>query len=505
VLLVALAACTDQAEEVIANAAGEVQLIGSFDWSVPERFGLDEDGDGRLDIPNTVEYVLNLDLDECLPACNDAAPTFTVVLDASAVLLVDEAGRSIPIDGYGWTIEGTGTLAASESSQLVVDLPEGDYQISLEVRGGGQARAIEDEIAVRDLLIVSIGDSFASGEGNPDIPGEPAQWADDGGGDSSPQGIAHDLAHRSSLAGPVQAALAIERANPKTSVTFVFLAASGASIEEGMLGPPDEAVRGTGESGALQPQLEQLAELVGCSEDTDTCQREIDALLISAGGNDIGFSFTLGSLIALDPLLVVNPIYGNLLANLVDDVASQIDGLPRLFDDLVAAIAELDVAAVYLTAYPDLSQASVGGKVLSCEAIGGDLVFGLEIDRDELDLVREEMLAPLNDALLSIAQDNGWVFVDSHVAEFAAHGYCGSDPYEQGSYEGSPYPNLVTVRDLPGVRWFRQSDDSLAIQGGGGGIFRPDRLGTTGTFHPNEFGHQAYKRALLEALSNLSG
>jgi hypothetical protein len=266
-----------------------------------------------------------------------------------------------------------------------------------------------------------------------------------------------------------------------------------------LLGAGAEIVGSDGQRRSLRPQLELLAELVGCRDGAKTCQRQIDSLLISAGGNDIGFSFTLGSLIVLDPALVVNPIYGNLLDNLVADVESQIAELPSLFDAVAAAVERLDPAAVYLTAYPDSSRVSDGGGIAVCDFIGGDLIFGLEIDREELELVMDRILDPLNGTLRSIASKAGWVFVDEHVDAFSGHGYCGSDPYRGGAFSGSPFPNPVVLASDPGSRWFRQAGDSVSIQGGGG-AFSPERLGTTGTFHPNEFGHQAYKDALLRAL-----
>lgn len=502
-LAVAIVGCTLQSrsEDSSLPPAVDVAVAGTFDWSVPERFGLDDDGDGRLDVPNTLEYVLNLGAGDCSGGCAGVIPVFNVVLDATEVKLVDSSSRIVPIEKYEWTFAGEEEvkLDAGESSQAVVSLPEGRFEVTLEIRGGGQLRTLDGVIEVSDILIVSIGDSFASGEGNPDTPGDPALWADDGMAAGSLQELAHDLAHRSTLAGPVQAALEIERSDPHTSVTFVFLAASGASLEEGIMGAGREAVASDGQRRSLRPQLDQLSELAGCTE--QGCQRTVDSLLISAGGNDIGFSFTLGSLILLDPALVVNPIYGNLLNNLVSDVESEISDLPSAFTDLVAAVERLDPAAVYLTAYPDPSRVSGGGRLLACESIGGDLVPGLEIDRDELEIVRERILKPLNDTLESIADAEDWVFVDAHIETFAGHGYCGTDPYGEGSYTGSPYPDPVVLSSDQDSRWFRQADESVSIQGGGG-AFRPDRLGTTGTFHPNEFGHQAYKQALLEALNS---
>ena len=227
----------------------------------------------------------------------------------------------------------------------------------------------------------------------------------------------------------------------------------------------------------LRPQLDELEELLGCFD--EVCLRPIDVMTLSVGGNDVGFSFTLGSLIALDPQLVVGPIYENLLAVRLD---------------------RFEVDEVLLTAYPGSTSFAAGDELAVCEEVGGDLLPGLEVDSQELLAVEDAMLEPLNESLHAIATANDWRFVDSHVDEFRRHGYCGTDPYTAGPYAGNPFPLPLLPNSAPGVRWFRTADESAAIQGGSGGFFRPERLATNGTFHPNEYGQQAYRDALLAVI-----
>jgi hypothetical protein len=481
----------------------ELSVVGSFAWSLPDRFGLDTNQDGRIDIPNTIEYVLNLEPGACNGGCRDVTPEFTVVLDASEVSLLDTAGTPAEIDSFRWTVrsgEGELLTESTDSTQAVVQLPEGTYDVRLEVTSGGQTWSLERAVRVEDLVVVSIGDSYAAGEGNPEVPGDPALWADAGATSDSPAAIDHELAHRSGLAGAAQAALAMERADSQSSVTFVFLAASGASIAEGLIEESEPKRANDGTRRALRAQVDELADLMGCSaDDAATCMRSIDALHISTGGNDIGFSFTLGSLIALDPVLVVSPIYENLRDNLFSDVENQIAELPPLFQSLADELARLDIMRVYLTAYPRSTSYSAGGRILTCDEVGGDLFPGLEVDQQEIEEVQVRLHEPLNETLEAIADDQGWVFVDDHVAAFAGHGYCGTDPYLEGPYEGNPFPDPLTPHPDEGVRWFRLAAESADIQGGGG-LFQPERLATSGTLHPNEYGQLAYAAALLRAL-----
>src|SRR5437762_841248 len=63
--------------------------IAGFDWSMPDRFGLDEDGDGIVDIPNSAAY---------------AQPSgFTVNFDGSP-----SAPGASPIVSYNWVVRGNG-------------------------------------------------------------------------------------------------------------------------------------------------------------------------------------------------------------------------------------------------------------------------------------------------------------------------------------------------------------------------------------------------------------
>ena len=77
--------------------------------------------------------------------------------------------------------------------------------------------------------------------------------------------------HRSAFSAQAQAALALERLDARSSVTFVHAACSGAK------------------TGAVPGQIESALSLVG--------SRSIDAVVLSIGGNDAGFSSIIKSLI----------------------------------------------------------------------------------------------------------------------------------------------------------------------------------------------------------------
>jgi hypothetical protein len=119
----------------------------SFDWTMPPRFGHDGDGDGLLDYPRTAE--------EINPS------SWTVDFDACGV----PAGRL-----YIWHVNER-RVASTTSCRYAHEFPaEGMYDVALHVVGDREPGIwAEHVVTVQDWLVVSFGDSYASGEGVPEI------------------------------------------------------------------------------------------------------------------------------------------------------------------------------------------------------------------------------------------------------------------------------------------------------------------------------------------------
>jgi hypothetical protein len=480
-----------------------VPIIPEISWSMPARFGRDDDDDGRIDVPNTAEYANNLPPGTCAEACPNVEPTFTVLLSGAG-----STSGAGPIEQYRWEVRsGSKVVAATDSDlpQAEVRLAEGEYELALTVTSGGRSAETTENITVRDVLIVVMGDSYASGEGNPEsravddsglLPKAVGIWAD---GETELVSERHRLAHRSTLAAAPQAALAIESDDDRSSVTLLFVAGSGASIDTGVVGPhagvPYEDVSET----ELPAQIDQVATMLGCmtSARGPRCNRPIDALIVSIGGNDMGFGLVWGGLIAADPGLTFASAYEFAINELFRVAEAGIRDLPAAYALLDDALRNLlEIAVVYLTAYPS----SVGLGDSLCDIAAEDLVPGLEADRDEIVEAVDRVLGPLNQTMADAAATHGWVYVDSFLDDFASHGYCGTEPYPAEEYPGNPFPAPVVASPDPAVRWFRRAEESTKIQGVPGFGFRPADLATRGTLHPNELGHQAIKEALLAVL-----
>ena len=522
-----------------APESAAVVVRARFAATMPDRFGLDADGDGLIDLPNSPRVRAARDgpgLRPVVPArpspCVSTGPRAPPRWAGSPCPWCRTAGRC-PVAG------GRHVVRSGASAGLEIDLPEGRYQVSLEVEAAlpwGSARGRSTrQVAVEDLLVVAIGDSYAGGEGNPERPSAAgaagAQWAD-APGDPATE-AAHAAAHRSTVAWPALAALALERADPGTSVTFVSVAATKAQVTAGLLGPQPGV--------SLVSQIDQVVAVVG--------ERPIDLLLLSAGGNDIGFARIVRGLVDADRL--ADPVcYATDLQNVWDaaddgdwnrgsalrfalpwgvgcravrvggrPVLPGLQGLPVELDRLAEAIAgRLHPAAVYLMEYPDPAGASSGAA--ACSEIVGDVTPPFrfhEIDRAEMAAGRARVVEPLNRILAEAAARHGWEFVGGVSAAFAAgHGYCGLRPdYPAGAGEAAsagPLETVLagtgrwyrhgasldpgTVLAAPGVSWWRTAAQSVVLQG------PADAWETMGTLHPNELGQLAMARAFLSAFEH---
>jgi lysophospholipase L1-like esterase len=356
-----------------------------------------------------------------------------------------------------WLIEGTAVAAGDPnvvggsptSCALAYRFPrEGSYEVAIEERdGSGELVARATQIVpVQDFLIVSIGDSVASGEGNPETPGTPI-WGD-------------RQCHRSAHAGPAQAAKAIEDADPRTSVTFLHLACSGTTIDAGLLGPYEGIEPGA----SLPPQLDALTKLVG--------DREVDALLVSIGANDVGFASLVRNCFVRPLCHLPGP------GSAATRFAKKLPTLPGRYDALDARLDALGIRSerVHATEYFDPTRDDAGafcdpegplgplGGILGDHPASGTL---LGISRDEAAWAADVVLSGLNAQVVQAASRHGWRFVGDIASQFERHGYCAIDHWV--------------------VRW----SESKATQ-----------LDENGTLHPNGAGHGAYRDRLGAVLTS---
>ncbi|HEY6229671.1 MAG TPA: GDSL-type esterase/lipase family protein [Pyrinomonadaceae bacterium] len=307
---------------------------------------------------------------------------------------------------------------------------------------GGQTESAEASVVLKDYFIVSIGDSFASGEGNPDKPRQgigQEKWVD-------------KRCHRSAVAGPAQAAVILENADAHSSVTFISFACSGAELNAGLTGGQEKGGL------MLQPQLDKVFEAAR--------SRPIDALLVSIGGNDVNFAK-----LVLDAIKLRHAETDKGANKLVSDGLASLPGRFALMSQRLSNPTNpTTVANVFITEYPDIVRAETR-NFCDHSPHFPDLLNGISAAESEWAL--NKILLPLNDAVSVAAGLSGWNFVTGIADKFAgassdhiAHGFCADDQ-----------------------RWARTFNDSFKVQGD-----------PKGTVHPNAAGHAWYAQRLAAAL-----
>ncbi|HEX4981299.1 MAG TPA: hypothetical protein VFV63_06355, partial [Ilumatobacteraceae bacterium] len=413
--------------------------LARFDWSVPDRY-VDTDGDH---LPDPANGSGNDAVDQLRVYANQA---MTVTLDGCGSR--PSAGRTIA--GYTWTVDGAVHDSGPALCETTIDVDdEHAVTVRLDVEDdAGTVSTVEHEVKPRDHLIVSIGDSVASGEGSPHTGGATmATWQ-------------NGSCHRSALAGPALAAQRLEAADSRSSVTFVQLSCSGAAIvdvpEIANVDDPNtggllDAYAGVVPSStSLRPsQLDQMAALIG--------NRPADALLVSIGANDVKFSDVVKGCI-IEPSCDISPTRLEFEAKMV--------GLPSRYQRLANAIAAAGIPAgrVRLTEYFDPTSDGNGVTEMRCAVlpVGPDL-----LDDDEANWARDGVIGQLNVVGRQAALDAGWRYVGGIAQQFHSHGYCAKD------------------------HWVVQLGESVAEQGD-----------ENGAFHPNRAGQRIYGSALFTDLQS---
>jgi hypothetical protein len=326
------------------------------------------------------------------------------------------------------------------SPSIAVQVPQlGAHTVTIVVTAADGLKAMSSQqVVMKDYVIVSLGDSAASGQGNPD---KPAVYNARGKLMSAPV-WENQRTEDSGKSGPAQAALALEQSSPHSSVTFLSFAASGATILNGLLGPQDGDNPPTNPNHALLPsQLDQLMQVLYPNGTAPSAHpRTIDALTISIGLNDIGFANILEA--AADPL--APPIYLN--PKLVSQLESGLAQLPGLYDEVGAAIrSNLGnlVSNVDLTEYPDPIHNATGGF-----SAGSGTLFG--ISAAEFAYAYNNGAVPLQNVMKAAAARNGWTYVGGIAADTRDHGLT-AGPGPNGSWFLTPVQSFVIQRDFNGT------------------------------------------------------
>jgi|HubBroStandDraft_5_1064220.scaffolds.fasta_scaffold11993_2 hypothetical protein len=348
------------------------------------------------------------------------------------------------------------------------------------------------DVAVRDILIAGLGDSTASGEGNPDREigldtdgfcfrrfgaGEsgsyfrPSRRGYDGdrscSGDATSAGEDDTLnwfkqravwmdaaCHRSLYSYQIRVALTLSIENPQIAVTYIPLGCSGATIANGMLGDEearesDCIVRPANCARFVKGQLDTLQQIMGAAHRGNR-SRNLDLMLLTVGANDIGFSGLIANVMfdrsapefgifSSAARLATPATASEALQNLPGQFAGLRDRLRPLVDN------RLDRVIYVSYGHPGLYN---NGQPCPQGRQGFDVHPAFTIDGALLKSASDFVVGQFFPRLRAIAtcgagggcqsERDRMTFVDEHQAQFRSHGFCAqsnSDPaFDRGCF-----------------------------------------------------------------------
>jgi lysophospholipase L1-like esterase len=352
--------------------------------------------------------------------------------------------------------------------------------VTADVSSSEGSQRVFTEIAVRDIFIAGLGDSVASGEGNPD---RPIALSDEGFCFRSYLGTAaaqyyrpsragykggraceapdllsvwqrqsalwsNPACHRSLYSYQTRTALALAVRYPHIAVTYLPLACTGATIADGLFGSQRarDCLPSKSGSGACQGTVNgQLAELRDALTAAKRRQpdRKLDLVLLSVGANDIYFSGLVADVIVDNATERALFRRSGVMASVDDARSAMTRDLPQGFAKLREALKPLvgDLSRVVYTSYANPTVAN-GGVPCPGGRAGFDIHPSFNAQPQRLAAVSNFVDSEFLPQLRALALCEGGIlcrnprtdrmtFVDSHQASFANHGFCAraeSDP-----------------------------------------------------------------------------
>ena len=298
--------------------------------------------------------------------------------------------------------------------------------------------------------------------------------------------------HRSANSAPARAALALERSDPHTSVTFVHLACSGAQVNHS--------------PGKLDQQIPKAKGMLG--------SREIDAVLLSIGGNDAGFAGIATACVLQEPCFSNTPAFDPNAASPMCDFLDLVGGkeacdkvfkeipdqsaneqlsaglaeLPARYDLLAETLfptldglfepqtgpgnsggraspetRQLRSSRVYISQYVDMTK---NDSRAYCQFDPFNLAGTMPgISPAEMSWLDVTAGQSINEAVATAAAKHGWSLVTHIYDSYAPHGYCAA------------------------THWVNRIHESFITQGD-----------INGLVHPNNFGQVRTGEAILATL-----
>jgi lysophospholipase L1-like esterase len=505
--------------------------------------------------------------------------------------------------------------------------------VSVKVRLPNGTELADSTVIVDDLFVVALGDSFASGESNPDHPvtfsatrqmlydplnveqqnlayrgietkhsGFEVASANDFNPKALPKRLMEDEqkglmygprsnefldafdkaraqwlsadCHRSQYGYPFRVSMGLALEDRHRAVTFVSLACSGADIAQGLFGETDarEELTGPTAQKKVVGEFDQLSDLIcrspagrtrsssyrlpvytqgstSISDQVFTKQwcapenrkRAIDVVLLSIGGNDVGF----GALVAYaitEAASDIAPVVG-LVGHELRFSPSVSEAYLRVLDRRMEAVKQalsdgfgVDPSRVLQNAYEPIQFDETGNVCGTQPALGLDVFPKFKYDPARTQevsnfvrelQVRQECMTEARSgcpAGLATGSGTGFHFITDHVSEFTRHGVCARDPQKafldqvnmtmprmsNSSGQFAPYSPAGALPYAHHWRLVRDPNDAfLAANTHREGISPFDDLQPpyaalySGAFHPTAEGHAIVADHVLRRVNEL--
>jgi hypothetical protein len=456
--------------------------------------------------------------------------------------------------------------------------------VDLTVPGEAVRRATAN-IAVRDLLIAGLGDSIASGDGNPD---RPVALSDEGfcfrrfalaanaeffrpgrmgfAGDKACDGdrvVGNERSewarlsarwmspacHRSLYGYQLRAALALAIESPHLAVTFLPLACTGATINDGLFNGQrarelDCDAAGTPCPTATPAQITQLRAILARAQRGQPA-RALDLVFLTVGANDINFSGLIADIIIEARGERALFSRAGIISSVEAAQASLDRTLPADFARLRAALKPLVNNALERVVFVSYGNPALspGGGPCPGGRDGFDIHPAFGVDGERLrraaSFVQSRFLPTLKEIVTCSARDacptpsDAMTFVNNHQAAFADHGFCAraetDPPFDRECFspDGKSFnDSLVDSATEPlacgegasefqayarRARWIRTPNDAyfaaMTFPEGVSATVRPSNLHDAtwgvlsavygGAIHPTAEGHAAMADAAL--------
>jgi hypothetical protein len=373
----------------------------------------------------------------------------------------------------------------------------GKHELAVSIDSGDGRPTVERRLAieVKDIRFIALGDSFASGEGNPHVTFN--QGNDSG---TNPKRLAEwwdHRCHRSLLSSSAQTAVMLAQKRRDTSVTYVSFACSGGTIRAGLIGSYDgvetarqagDRLKAFGPNGGNVPhfrkdpmpiQIDQAKELLCVERDVTPCPQTVqpDIVSFTTGGNELSFGEKVSTCAASKCRFTD------------EEMQPAFAGLRQQYAELAPRLNSLNARHVFLVTYPTMTRREDG--VTYC----GDGPFdfsrdfvpylatfiGLGISRGEARNAEKVVLDPLNRLMVAQADLHGWVPVGGLEKETGFRkdrGFCARPSWFHTVMQSANKQGFVGT--------INNQTEQFSVQF------------PSGALHPNVFGH-AGMRARLQA------